>query len=599
MKQYICCLVLGILLADKCQSVEIPSVTTKHGEIIGYYSRVDFKDKTYSVKRFLGIPYAKPPIGNLRFKKPEPVDELSPNPFYADKFGSACAQVDIFDQKIVEDSMSEDCLFLNVFVPLQDPDTETGHAVMVFIHGGAFSFLSGNRFISDRLASVGNVIVVTLNYRLWVWGFLDINDERAPGNMGLWDQQLALKWIQGNIGHFGGDKDRVTIFGESAGAISVGLHALYPGNKGLFQNVIAESGAPTTLNVVEDIYDTLQPATLLAKLLNCSTENKDAVFNCIQALDSETMIEAFKTLSKEPSSSMDMLFIPTIDGEFMKRSPADIVERAKTDILAEVEFLRSLCYINGFNGDEGGMWLNLIDGAKENYEDLQLSKEAMDTYVTPGILSLTMGSAHQPSNTIKSLVNFRYTDWENPNENKRVLKQYVKLVGDLYFNVPGIELSRLHANGSTAGSYMYRFTAALQRHIIPTPSWLTSANHADELGPVFGFNLDYEWFDHVKEEYSPQAWELDLSERMMTFWTNFAKTSNPNGKNSNDKWPKYTLESEQYLNIDREDHVGQRLHADDVQFWREIVPRIVENCQVESSPFLKPPESCDADGGCE
>lgn len=513
-------LFFGIFLISRIQSAEIPSVSTKFGDIKGLYSEVDFKGKAFTVKRFLGIPYAKPPTGKLRFKKPEPIEQFSSNPFMADHFGSPCAQVDIFNMKIAEKSVSEDCLFLNVFVPLQDPDKESGHAVMVFVHGGAFSFLTGNRFIGDRLSSVGNVIVVTLNYRLWIWGFLDLNDDRAPGNMGLWDQKMAFRWVHENIESFGGDKNRVTIFGESAGAISVGLHALHPGNKGLFHNVIVESGSPTTLNLMSDIHDNVQTATLLAKMLNCNIENKNDVFDCIQGFDSEAIIKTFKALGERASTFMEIIFTPTVDGDFIKRPPSELFELAKTDTPAEVEFLRSLRFINGVNGEEGGMWLHLIEGAKESYEDLQLSKEVMDNHIIPSMLTLAAGSIPRCQDLLKSIVSFRYTDWENPYGNKRILKQFIKLVGDLYFNVPAIEFSRLHANNSIADGYLYRFTANVDRHMIPTPSWVDSGNHADELGPVFGFQ--FEWFDSV-DDYSPSDWILDLSERMMTMWTNFAK----------------------------------------------------------------------------
>ncbi|XP_053406727.1 cholinesterase 1-like [Mercenaria mercenaria] len=500
-------------------------------------------------------------------------------------------------RKKAENSLTEDCLFLNIYVPDQEPDKETGHAVMVFIHGGGFSLGTGNRFIGDRLASVGNVIVVTINYRLWIWGFLDFNDERAPGNMGLWDQQMALKWVNKNIESFGGDKDRVTIFGQSAGAISVGLHALYPKNEGLFQNVIAESGSPTVMSLVKNIDENIQPAAYLAQLLNCSTENNDQVFECIQKSDSDSMIKAFKNALTDPRFFWNVIFTPTLDGEFVKSSPSRLVEQAKTGAPAEVEFFRSLSFINGLNGDEGGMWIQMIDGTNKRYDDLKLSQDGFDDKVIP----LVTASDGKGSYVLKSLISSKYKDWKTPYEPKNIGKQAIKLLGDIYINVPGIEFGRLHANDTKSGSYLYRFTAGVERHLIPTPSWIGSGNHADEIGPVFGYHLDYDWFDGIKGDYSPPEWEWNLSERMMTFWTNFAKYSNPNGQDGSNSWPKYTIDHEHYLNFDRRDYVGQYLHADEVEFWRNIVPMVEEKCHdAESSAFSRKSfDTCDAEGGCD
>ncbi|XP_045187786.2 cholinesterase-like [Mercenaria mercenaria] len=588
------CVLFSISLVGNVHTEEIPSVSTKLGVINGIFSEVSFKSRDFIVKRFLGIPYAKPPVGELRFKKPEPAGPLSPNPFPADKFGSPCAQIDIMGEKFSENTNIEDCLFLNIYVPVQEPDSVSGHAVMVFIHGGGYNLGTGNRYIADRLSSVGNVIVITINYRLWIWGFLDFNDERAPGNMGLWDQQMAFRWVHEHIESFGGDKDRVTIFGESAGAVSVGLQALYPENKGLFTNVISESGSPSFTHVFQTD-NNIQAATFLAELLNCTTEKTDQVFDCIKNSDSEAMLNAFKSALNDPAKLWQIVFTPTVDNDFVKQPPAKLMKLAKTEIPTEVEFLRSLKLMNGLNGAEGAMWLFMVEGPKENYDDLLLTKEDMDNRIIPTVLPTAPG-------ILKSLISSRYTDWKNPSDPKLVRKQFVKLLGDLYFNVPGIEFSLLHANGSNPGSYLYRFTSLVEQHFVKTPTWSESANHADELGPVFGYDFDYEWAAYIKGGYTPPDWEIDMSERMMTAWTNFAKYGNPN-EEGDTPWPKYTIEDEHYLNIDREDSVGQYLHADDVNFWREIVPMVqdsVKNDQGDFSPFTKKSsETCDADGNCD
>ena len=138
--------------------------------------------------------------------------------------------------------ISEDCLFLNIYAPaVREQDV----AVMIWIHGGGFIAGAADPYRSDALAAHGNVIVVTINHRVSLWGFLSTEDEHAPGNYGLFDQHLAIQWVHDNIKAFGGDPSRVTIFGQSAGGASVMYRSIFEGNEGLFQRGIAQSGSPT------------------------------------------------------------------------------------------------------------------------------------------------------------------------------------------------------------------------------------------------------------------------------------------------------------------------------------------------------------------
>ncbi|PIO64067.1 Carboxylesterase [Teladorsagia circumcincta] len=192
-----------------------------------------------SLTQFLGIPFAEPPTGNLRFQKPIPKEPWR-NPLNATSLPNSCIQSpDTYFGNFSGATMwnantptSEDCLYLNVFVPGKvDPNKRL--AVMVWVYGGGF--FSGT-------STEENVILVSVNYRVSVLGFLYLGKREAPGNMGLWDQQLALKWVHENIDVFGGDLTRITLFGESAGAASVNMHMLSPHSTPYFQeaNTIAE-----------------------------------------------------------------------------------------------------------------------------------------------------------------------------------------------------------------------------------------------------------------------------------------------------------------------------------------------------------------------
>ena len=225
------------------------------------------------VERYHGIPYAEPPVGQLRFQKPVPKQPFT-SPYEATKHGNLCYQLQMFPLEGAK--YSEDCLFLNVYAPVGRPEQSP---VMVWIHGGGFFAGSADFYISDTLSAYGQVIVVTINYRLSLFGFLSTSDENAPGNVGLLDQHVAIKWVHNNINAFGGDPNKVTIFGESAGGMSVTYQSLFAGNKGLFQRAIAQSGSLwwTPIN------DSKQDAMRLGKLVGCEHVESAPLIECLKA----------------------------------------------------------------------------------------------------------------------------------------------------------------------------------------------------------------------------------------------------------------------------------------------------------------------------
>ncbi|CAG2117207.1 unnamed protein product, partial [Medioppia subpectinata] len=197
-----------------------------------------------SIDQFLGIPYAEPPVGRLRFAKPEPIKTPKPDIIDATKPKNACIQnVSPLAPNI---TLSEDCLVLNIWTPNagnNNTNKSQLKPIMFHIHGGGLA--SGSIFLgldSNVLATRG-VVYASAAYRLGQLGFLYGDREDAPGNVGFYDQLLALKWVRENAEQFGGDRDQITILGESAGSWSVSAHILSPLSKGLFKRAIMESGA--------------------------------------------------------------------------------------------------------------------------------------------------------------------------------------------------------------------------------------------------------------------------------------------------------------------------------------------------------------------
>ncbi len=262
-------LISALLSAAPVCAQQPVTVLTKGGPVTGL--------KTASLRTFFGIPYAAPPTGNLRWKAPQPVTAWTA-PRNATAFGNQCTQVvlGIFDvpgETQGEVKGSEDCLFLNIYAP-SETAPKGRLPVMVWIHGGSFTAGAGSLYDASVLARKHGVIVVTLNYRLGPLGFLalpGLNAESGDGsgNYGLLDQQAALRWVRDNIAEFGGDPSNVTLFGESAGGLSVCAQLASPRAAGLFDKAIIQSGLCTTPNNNVSAIDASRRNLAYAARLGC------------------------------------------------------------------------------------------------------------------------------------------------------------------------------------------------------------------------------------------------------------------------------------------------------------------------------------------
>ncbi|GFY58970.1 acetylcholinesterase-1 [Trichonephila inaurata madagascariensis] len=282
----------SILLISILNLNDAVTVETSLGKVIGSFSRfgdIDTYDEV-RVHQFLGVPFAKPPIGNLRFKKPEPVEAWS-EPLECRELKPACTQFTPSPFPWYTDdqeNISEDCLYLNIYAP-RNASAENKKAVLFWIYGGGFFIGSNRQDIYDgiALAGMGDIIVVTVNYRLGSLGFWFSNTDDAPGNVGIWDMLTALKWVNEHIESFGGDKSRITIAGESAGAISVGLLSVSPLTRGLYARQIMESGSPA-YTLGDDNSGTLERSIQVALRVGCInesvtlTENPERVTECMR-----------------------------------------------------------------------------------------------------------------------------------------------------------------------------------------------------------------------------------------------------------------------------------------------------------------------------
>ncbi|XP_025083565.1 LOW QUALITY PROTEIN: putative inactive carboxylesterase 4 [Pomacea canaliculata] len=298
---------------------------------------------------YLGIPFALPPTGKLRWQKPQP----HPGPGEGKVFGPPPCYRPVLRKSHgwgCTTGTSEDCLTLNVFVPIGDDVTSgTLKPVMVWIHGGGFRVGDAASYRPTKLVADNDVIVVTIQYRLGVFGFLSTGDATAPGNYGLWDQRLALVWVKDNIRAFGGDPDLVTIFGESAGAISIGIHVISPASNGLFQRVITQSGSPYMQRCFPENYS--NKIKELASALGCSSDpgtSFTTMLDCLRGKSVEELTHAETILSQ--THNTDFVFMPRVDGELLLDNPgrlmADEVHMALANV-GKVDILNGLMIRRG------------------------------------------------------------------------------------------------------------------------------------------------------------------------------------------------------------------------------------------------------------
>lgn len=300
-------------------------VSTKYGDIEGVESFYQNSTGPFkSVSKFLGVPFAAPPIGNLRFKPPDPPRQWKPDVRQAKQHGNICWQDDdyeVFIRIFTQDFVySEDCLYLDIY----SPNVTLSLPVMVYIHGGGYESGTALIFQSDMLALHG-VVVVVIQYRLGPFGFMTTGDSAAFGNYGILDQVAALKWVKENIKNFGGDPSKVTIFGKSAGGTSVSLHLLSPLSKNLFHQAIAESGVDLSSFATQPTSIGVHFAKELAKKLDCTTSDHTLMVDCIRGKEGSEIQKAAESVKN--THHQYVRWAPIVDRNFLDDSPQQMRRR--------------------------------------------------------------------------------------------------------------------------------------------------------------------------------------------------------------------------------------------------------------------------------
>ncbi|XP_077360758.1 neuroligin-2-like [Festucalex cinctus] len=590
------CLVwlLGLVLhltLSACQRVDrSPVVSTGYGKIRGVRKELN-NEILGPVEQYLGVPYATAPIGERRFQPPE-----APGSWQeirnATQFAPVCPQnvhgvlpeimlpvwfTDNLDAAATYvQNQSEDCLYLNIYVPTEDgpltkkQDESTMNRprdedirdrrkkpVMLFIHGGSYMEGSGNMFDGSVLAAYGNVIVVTMNYRLGVLGFLSTGNQSAKGNYGLLDQIQALRWLNENIGHFGGDPERITIFGSGAGATCVNLLILSHHSEGLFQRAIAQSGSAISSWSVN--YRPVMYTKILAKKVGCTLRDMTELVDCLRRKSFRELVDQ----DIQPAR-YHIAFGPVVDGDVVPDDPEILMQQGEFlnyDILLGVNQGEGLKFVDDSEGE---------DGISAPSFDYTISNFVDNLYGYP-----------DGKDILRETIKFMYTDWADRDNSDMRRKTLLALFTDHQWVAPAVATAKLHAEFQSP-VFFYTFHHHCQTEA--RPDWADAA-HGDEIPYVFGIPM-VGATDLFPCNFSKN--DVMLSAVVMTYWTNFAKTGDPNLPVPQDTtfihtkpnrfeeviWTKFSSKDKQYLHIGLKPRVRDNYRANKVAFWLELVPHL-------------------------
>jgi para-nitrobenzyl esterase len=505
-----------------------------------------------AVSAFLGIPYARPPVGPLRWAPPQ-----KPAPWTstldAATYGKRCAQVANTTLQTAA-STDEDCLYLNVWTP---DATASKLPVMIWIHGGGnvggsasdpLPFGDGGQSLYSGAALSGNgVVVVSLNYRLGIFGFFAhpslASEGSKGGNQGLWDQRFAMQWVQDNVAKFGGDPANVTIFGESAGSLDVCMHVASPQTPALFERAVSESGGCTTR---QPTLSDNQPGVLaVASQLGCpgaapsddggaldgaapsDAGVTDGSLACLRNLPVQALLDAAQG---DGGMGLGGTFSPVVDGDFFADQPRTLYGSGK---------IAKTPYILGSNNDEGTIF---------EYAATPVTDQA-------GLTAALTAQYGDAGAAIALLYPPSSFDGGAPNPYQAAL---TRVVGDATLVCSTYDSALLAANQGV-DVYTYNFDLPLEfpSTVGPGPGEIDlGAAHGSELPYVFG----------TSPLFATNTGEGTVSKLMERYWTRFAAAGDPNG-GSDLTWPKFSAASNERMQFTLQPSVVSNFRAAECTFW--------------------------------
>jgi len=476
-----------------------------------------------SIFRFTGIPFAKPPVGELRFKAP-----VDPEPWTgirdATEFGPASIQP--YDEEVAVSlgAQSENCLFLNIWT--QGLDDKKDRPVMVWIHGGGFftGGASDSWYDGSFFAQRGDVVLVSIQYRLGALGWIYLDrlggeEFRHSKNNGLLDQVAALRWIKRNIENFGGDPNNITIFGESVGGTSVATLMVTPTARGLFNKAIVQSGTFHNCRTQKKRGPHYNKIFMNA----CGVDDIKGLMN----LSEDQIRAATFEVTEEATFMADRMFMPTFDGDVLPEDPYDYIAKGNTS---------NILLMHGTTKDEYHYWLNYYDESMRN-----TPRKAM------------MGLYRHVYRLTDAEIDELYQCHLESNPEKCKSDHYIDMATWGHFRSTHARLSAIQSQHSPTWEYLFEWTSPANLEM--------GSYHAIEIPFVF----------HVEEdEIYGDSPPITLIEQIQNTWISFARNGNPNHSGL-PEWPQYNEEKKPKMVFNIRSHVENDPDGVLREKWEEVM----------------------------
>ncbi|XP_031353001.1 venom carboxylesterase-6-like isoform X2 [Photinus pyralis] len=506
-----------------------PFVLTSLGPIRGFY-KSSFHGRKFSA--FEGIPYAKPPVGDLRFEPPQNASPwngvLNANKQYI------CMQLE--NAMITDDATigTEDCLYLNVYVPKTQISTDDNYDVIVNIHGGAFMFGSSTSYAGPCPLMDREIIYVNINYRVGILGFLSTEDNVVPGNNGLKDQQQALKWVQTHIKQFGGNPKSVTLMGASAGGAAVHLHYFSPKSKGLFHRGISQSGTALMSWAIQD--GAAQKARKLATILNCEDSNTQTFIKCLKGVPADKLVKQtklFYQVARLPVSPFAPVVEVESESSFLTKHPYKQLEDSEVN---------DIPWLTWVTKDEGNLVSIILN---KNLNEVETHWAAWAEHLFDYEYVCLETKKHDVSERIKSFY------FQNEQMPKRYTSLLLKSFGDRLINV-GFETAvqmQVKVTNSSVYAAIYGYNAGVTLSTIFGVG-LEGTTHGDDTLLLHGIDAIQSMFPHI--QFSKN--DVLMKDTLLDLLTSFVINGKPHCRGV--EWKPLTSKSYQYLLINNSDNIS-------------------------------------------
>jgi len=515
------------------------SVTTPYGRIRGFYVYLfdgpgvpigdrprpnHFSKLWRTVSTFLGIPYATPPVNEGRFKPPRAKRAWSL--WDAIDFGPACPQpVQYVGATRGVRYMNEDCLYLNIFTPTTGAVAEK-LPVIFYIHGGEFEQGASNTFPGHMLAAVGDVVVVTVNYRLGALGFLSTANEYSPGNYGMLDLSMALKWVYDNINAFNGNRDLITVYGAGSGAAAAGLLAIAPASSHMVKQLYGQSGSPLADSAaISDQFRMRNTSRVYADRLGCVVDQPYKLIECLRSRSFEELgnVRFTPGVGTWP-------WAPVVDSE-IRKPPSNWFEgweEKEWNFLPEIpeelirtrKYNKALRYLAGVTADEAAY---IIYQNKSLLPSFEISEDFFDMKIREYIHRYNY--TYNPDGVFRA-IKYMYTYWPDPKNTTHIREQLINFWSDALYKAPSNKMIQMMVENNVP-TYSYVLNTTI--NALNYPFWSRVPHNIEYFFLTGSPFMDSEFFPEDKRVQRNQWIEDDrkMSEFFMKTLANFARYGRP------------------------------------------------------------------------